>query len=99
MLTNDMVEAISVKERSLNAENVFVIIHNGLIMTAKIISNPLTRKIAVTNWISLISRNFYDFLVDTNVYFAFISFIWSQFLSKHSFVSLVVDEFHHTFFV
>jgi hypothetical protein len=35
-------------------------------MTAKIISNPFSRKTPVTNLISTISKNFYDFLVDTN---------------------------------
>ena len=41
--------------------------HNGLINTAKVNSNPLTPKILITNRISIISKNFYDFLVDTNV--------------------------------
>ena len=40
--------------------------HNDLINTAKVNSNPLTHKILITNWISIISKNFYDFLVDTN---------------------------------
>jgi len=33
--------------------------HNGLIMTAKINSNPLTLKSFITNWISIISKNSY----------------------------------------
>lgn len=40
--------------------------HNDLINTAKVNSNPLTHKTLITNWISIISKNFYDFLVDTN---------------------------------
>lgn len=40
--------------------------HNGLINTAKVNSNLLISKIYITNRISIISKNFYDFLVDTN---------------------------------
>ena len=44
--------------------------HNGLINTAKVNSNPLTPKTLITNWISIISKNYYDFLVDTNEHFS-----------------------------
>ena len=44
--------------------------HNGLIMTANVIWNPLTPKSLATDWISIISGNSYDFLVDTNDIFS-----------------------------
>ena len=40
--------------------------HNGLKITTKVNSNPFSQKSPITNWISIISKNFYDFLVDTN---------------------------------
>ena len=43
-----------------------VFIHNSLIQTAKINSNRCARKSRITIRISIISKNSYDFLVDTN---------------------------------
>ena len=40
--------------------------HNGLKITTKVNSNPFSPKSPITNWISIISKNFYDLLVDTN---------------------------------
>lgn len=34
---------------------------NNLINTAKVNSNPLAPETFITNWISTISKNFYDF--------------------------------------
>ena len=48
-------------------KNVLVFIHNSLIQTAKINSNRCARKSRITIRISIISKNSYDFLVDTNV--------------------------------
>ena len=50
------------------SENVLVLIHMQTILAAKIQkSSPLTQKISVTNYISIISKNDQRFLVDSNV--------------------------------
>ena len=58
ILTNKVVEVIPIEKCYQLSENVLVLIHMQTILAAKIQnSSPLTQKISVTNYISIISKS------------------------------------------
>ena len=67
ILANKIIEVIPVEKCYQLSENVLVLIHMQTILAAKIQkSSPLTQKISLTNYISIISKNALRFLVDSN---------------------------------
>ena len=67
IFANEIIEVIPIEKCYQLRENVLVLIHMLTILAAKIQkSSPLTQKTSVTNYISIISKNAWRFLVDSN---------------------------------
>ena len=68
IFANEIIEVIPIEKCYQLRENVLVLIQMLTILAAKIQkSSPLTQKTSVTNYISIISKNAWRFLVDSNV--------------------------------
>lgn len=67
IFANEIIEVIPIEKCYQLRENVLVLIHMLTILAAKIQkSSPLTQETSVTNYISIISKNAWRFLVDSN---------------------------------
>lgn len=67
IFANEIIEVIPIEKCYQLSENALVLIHMQTILAANIQkSSPLTQKTSVTNYISIISKNAWRFLVDSN---------------------------------